>query len=137
VVRSSRVDETRRMLAVDSLLEVTMKKCILHVELVKRPATGHGSTQDSLNSRWFDNQIEGLVVIDASLLIVAADHLASLMTGRSTVGVVLEREDPLAQHNISTKRSRDETPCVVVDKSLVLLSHCRMPVCVSQPTPIV
>jgi hypothetical protein len=63
--------------------------------MVKRPATGRSNTQDSPNSREFDNRTEGLVVIDASLLIVVADHPASLVTGKSTVGVVLERQDPL------------------------------------------
>jgi hypothetical protein len=136
VVGSGRVDETRRLLAVDSLLKVTMKESVLHIELVKRPTTGRGNTQDSSNGRRFDNRTEGLVVVDTSLLVVAANHPAGLVTGKSTIGVVLKREDPLARHNIGTRRSRDKTPCVVVDESLVL-SHCRTLVRVSQPTPVV
>jgi hypothetical protein len=137
VVGSGRVDETRRLLAVDSLLKVTMKESVLHIELVKRPATRRGNTQDRLNGRRFDNRTEGLVVVDTSLLVVAVNHPAGLVTGKSTIGVVLKREDPLARPNIGTRRSRDKTPCVVVDESLVLLSHFRTLVRVSQPTTVV
>jgi hypothetical protein len=66
VVGSDRVDETRRLLAVDSLLKVTMKKSILHIELVKSPATGRGNTQEGLNGRRFDNRTEGLVVVESA-----------------------------------------------------------------------
>jgi hypothetical protein len=93
VVGSGRVDETRRLLAVDSLLKVTMKKSIVHIELVKRPATGRGNTQDGPNGRRFDNRTEGLIVVDTNLLVVAADNPAGLVTGKSTIGVVLKRED--------------------------------------------
>jgi hypothetical protein len=39
MVRSDRIDETRQLLAVDGLLKVTMKKSILHVQLMERLGT--------------------------------------------------------------------------------------------------
>jgi hypothetical protein len=36
MIWGARVDESWRLLAVDDLLEVAVKKCVLHVQLVKR-----------------------------------------------------------------------------------------------------
>jgi hypothetical protein len=44
VIRSGSVDETRQLLAVDSLFKVAMKKGILHVQLVERPGMRSGET---------------------------------------------------------------------------------------------
>jgi hypothetical protein len=124
VVGRGRVDETRWLLAIDSFLEVTMKKNILHVELVKWPATGRDDTQDGPDDGWFDNWTEGLIIVNTSLLVVDADNPAGLVMGKNTVRVVLKCEDPFDCHNIGTRRSRNKMPCVIVDERLVLLNHC-------------
>jgi hypothetical protein len=96
-----------------------------------------GETQHSPDGRQFDNRAEGLIVVDTGLLVVVAGYPASLVTGKSTVEVVLMREDPLARHNIGTRRSRNETACPVVDERLVLVSRGRTPVRVGQGIAIV
>jgi hypothetical protein len=47
MIRSNRVEEAWWLLAVDGLLKMTVKKGILHAQLVKRPCTGGGKTQHS------------------------------------------------------------------------------------------
>ena len=42
IVRVSRVDEAGRLLTVDGLLQVAVKKHILHVKLMNGPAAGGG-----------------------------------------------------------------------------------------------
>jgi hypothetical protein len=60
-----------------------MKKGILHIQLVERPSTRRGETQHSTDGRRFDNPVEGLIVVDPGLLVVAASYPASLVTGKS------------------------------------------------------
>jgi len=68
VIRIGGVDKARWLLPVDSLLQVTMKKCVLHVELMDRPGVRGGDAEDDTYRRQFDNRTEGLVVVDAMLL---------------------------------------------------------------------
>ena len=104
IVKMSGVDEARRLLAIDSLLQVTMKKGVLHIELVDRPAAGGGDAEDDTNGGRFDNRIERLVVVDVVALSEAADQLAGLVTGESAVGVEFMLINLLARHNIGTWR---------------------------------
>ena len=75
------VDEAGRLLAVDSLSEMAVEKCVLHVELVDRPKARSSDAEDGLYRRWFNNRTEGLVVVDAVALGEASDHLARLVPG--------------------------------------------------------
>jgi len=101
----SRVDEAGRLLTVDGLLQVTEKKCILHVKLTNGLATGGGDAEDDMNGGRFDNRTERLVVVDAVALSEAADHPAGLVTGDGAVGVEFMLINPLARHNVGTWRS--------------------------------
>jgi hypothetical protein len=85
VVRGGGVDETRWLLAVDGLLQVAMKKSVLHVELMDRPRVSGGDAEDDTYCRRFDNRTEGLIVVDAVLLGEAVDHPASLVTSEGAV----------------------------------------------------
>jgi hypothetical protein len=64
---------------------------------VERPDTRSSETQDSPDGRRYDNQAEGLVVVDDGLLVVVMSYPESLVTGKSTIRVVLMREDPFAR----------------------------------------
>lgn len=80
MVKSSWVDETWRLLAVDGLCEVIVEERVLDVQLVDRPRTRGSDAEDDLNRCRFDNRVKGLVVVGAVLLGEAADNLACLMT---------------------------------------------------------
>jgi len=47
MVRGGRIDEARWMLAVHSLLKMSVKKRVLHVQLANRPRAGSSDAQDS------------------------------------------------------------------------------------------
>ena len=68
MIRIGGVDKARWLLAVDSLLQVTVKECVLHVELMDRPGVRGGDAEDDTYRHRFDNRTEGLVVVDAMLL---------------------------------------------------------------------
>ena len=47
MVRGGRIDEARWLLAVDSLLKMSVKKRVLHVQLANRSRAGSSDAQDS------------------------------------------------------------------------------------------
>jgi hypothetical protein len=122
MVRRSWVDETRRLLAVDRLFQMAMKKSIFHVELMD------GEAEDDPYRRRFDNRTESLVEVDAVLLREPANNPSGLVTSKGAVGVVLVLEDPLAGDDISARRSRNKPPGAVVDERLVLFNHRSAPI---------
>jgi len=116
------VDKTRRLLAVDRLLQMAMKKSIFHVELMD------GEAEDDPYRRRFDNRTEGLVIVDVVLLREPANNPPGLVSSEGAVGVVLVLEDPLAGDDISMRWSRNKPPGVVVDERLVLVNHRSAPI---------
>ena len=118
-------------------MQVTVKKGIIHVQLVDRPLTRSSDAEDDPNRGRLDDEAQRLVVVDVVLLGEAADDLASLMTSQRVVGVELVPEDPLASDDVGAERPGDETPRVVVDESLVLLSHSRAPLRVGKGPSVV
>jgi len=68
VIWGSRINKSRRLLAVDCLLQMTMKEGILHVELMDRPRARYGEAEDDPNRGRFDNRTESLVVVESMLL---------------------------------------------------------------------
>ena len=106
----SRVDEARRLLTIDGLLQMAVKKRILHVKLMNGPAAGGGDAEDDTNGGRFDNRTERLVVVDAVALSEAADHPAGLVTGEGAIGVEFMLINPLSRHNVGTWRSGYKAP---------------------------
>lgn len=66
--RGGGVNETQRLLTVHRLVEMAVKKGVLHVQLVNRPSAGGGDAKNSLDHRWFDNKAERLIVVDVVAL---------------------------------------------------------------------
>lgn len=56
--QEQRVDETLSLLIVDCLMEMSVKKCILRVQLVNRPGMRGSDTQDNPNNRRFGNELK-------------------------------------------------------------------------------
>jgi len=132
-----RVVETGRMLIVDSLLQVTVKKHILHVKLMNGPATRGSNAEDDTDGGRFNNRAERLDVVDAMALSEATDHSMGLLMSESAVGVEFMLINPFARHNVGTRMSVYKSPIVVVDQGVVLIHHGRPPLWVSEGAPIV
>jgi hypothetical protein len=137
MVGASKVDEARRLLAVDRLVKVSVKKSVLHVQLVNGPGTGSGDVEDCPDGRRFDHRAESPVVVDAVLLGEAANDLACLVPSKSTVGVVLMLEDPLPGDDVGSRRAWNKPPSTVVEEGLELVSHGGSPIGISEPTAVV
>jgi hypothetical protein len=137
MIWGARVNEFWRLLAVDGLIEVAVKKGVLHVQMVNGPSAGRGDAKYRPNGGRFDNRAEGLVVVNAFALGEAANNPASLVASEGPIGMKLVLEDPLPRHNIGSRGARNELPGVVVDEGLVLIHHRSTPVGVGQRTTVV
>ena len=132
VIGCRRVDETGRLLAVDSLIQVAMKKGVLHVQLMNGPRSGGGDAEDDADGGRLDNRAESLVVVDAVLLRETTNDPPGFMTGEGAISMILVLEDPLAGDNISPRWSRYEAPGAIIHERLVLFMHRSPPIGVGQ-----
>jgi hypothetical protein len=79
LVRCRRVNEARRLLAIDDLLKMAMKKEVLHVKLTNGPTTRGGDAEDYPGGRWLDDRAKRIVAVNVILLRVATGHLSGLV----------------------------------------------------------
>jgi hypothetical protein len=68
IIRASGVDKAWRLLAVHGLLQMTMKKSILHVQLVNQPGARSSKVKDDLNRGRLDDGAKRLIVVDVVAL---------------------------------------------------------------------
>jgi hypothetical protein len=73
------IDETRGLVAVDSLSEGVIKEGILHIELLNRSVMRGSSGEHRAHSGRFHNQAESLVVVDSGALSETPNNPASLV----------------------------------------------------------
>jgi hypothetical protein len=64
MIKGGRVDEAGRLLTVDGLVQVAMKKGVLHVQLMDRPGVRSSDAEDDSDGRWLDNWAKCLVIVD-------------------------------------------------------------------------
>jgi hypothetical protein len=93
---SSRIDEAGRLLAVDLLVKIAMKKAVLDVQLPNWPAMRGGDAEDNVNGCRLGDEAEGLIKINTWLLGKTSNNPAGLVQCESTSGVKLVLEDPFA-----------------------------------------
>jgi hypothetical protein len=80
VVGSRQVNETGWLLRVDRLVQVTVKKRVLHVQLMDRPGARGGDAEDDPDGGRFDDRAESLIVVDAVTLREATNDPSGFMT---------------------------------------------------------
>jgi hypothetical protein len=96
MLRTSGVDEARRLLAVDHLIKIAMKKGVLDVQLMNRPSTRGGDAEDDTDHGGLDDGAESLIEINSRLLGETANNLASLVASETTIGSKFMLEDPFS-----------------------------------------
>ena len=68
MVGGSCVDEAGWLLAADRLVQMAVKKGVLHVQLMYWQGARSGNAEDDADGSRFDDRTERLVVVDAVLL---------------------------------------------------------------------
>lgn len=64
MIRMSRIDKPRRLLAINSLIKIVVKEGVLDIELMYRPRTRNNETEDNMNGGGYDGRTEGLVKVN-------------------------------------------------------------------------
>jgi len=131
------INKTWRLLAVDCLIKMTMKKSILDIQLMNRPMTRGCNTQNCPDCSWFNNRTESLIIVNAMLLRKSPNHPTSFVTSKRTIRMILMLENPLSCHDISTRRPRNKTPSTIVNQGLKLICHSCSPIRISKRTALI
>jgi len=132
VVGGSRVDEAVRLLAVDRLVQMAVKKGVLHVQLMYLPGARSGDAEDDADGSRFNNRTECLVVVDVVLLRKTTNDPPGFMASERAISTIFVLEDPLAGDDVGTWRSGYETPCAIIHERLVLVGHRCVPISIGQ-----
>jgi hypothetical protein len=130
-VRTSFVDESGGLAAVDSLYQSVVEEGILDVELMDRPVPGEGEGEDGANSGELDDEAEGLVVVYSGALGEAPKDPTGLVAVEGVVRGKLVAEEPLANDHVGAWWTRHQVPGVVGQEGRVLL-HSASPVWVGE-----
>uniref|UniRef100_J3N9D8 Uncharacterized protein n=1 Tax=Oryza brachyantha TaxID=4533 RepID=J3N9D8_ORYBR len=102
----------------------SVEESILDVELVDGPVAGDGEAEDDSDDCRLDDGTKSLVVVDAELLQVSANHPTHLEPSKGAICMKLEFENPFASDDINLRETRNQGPCVVVNQHLVFVMHC-------------
>jgi hypothetical protein len=104
------VDKASRLLTIDLLSKVAMKKHIRDIHLMNWPSTRDCELQNGADHARFNNRRKSLGEVDASTLTETTDHPSSLVTLKGAIGVSLVPKDPLATDDIGVRWPRDQCP---------------------------
>jgi hypothetical protein len=135
-VRVSRVGEACGSAAEDCLRESVVEEGIFHVELLNGPVTGDSSGEHRVNSGWFYNRAESLVVVDFAALSETPKDPTSLVAIKGPVSTELVREDSLAGDNVGALRSGNQLLGPIADQGSVLFLHSRTPMGIDKRSTI-
>ena len=95
MIRVRSINITGRLRTINSLLEITMKKCIFDIQLMYWPRVRGCKTENHMDSGWFHDRTEGLVVIQTFLLSETPDNPPSFIASQRAICVKLVAKDPL------------------------------------------
>ena len=104
-----------------------MKKGILDIKLMNWPCPRNSQAQNSSDSSRFDNRTKCLTTVDPNLLRTFISHQHGFIPFQSTIGPELMSKQPLTTNDISIIRSRNQDPCLIFNKGLILVSHSSGP----------
>jgi hypothetical protein len=128
MMRQLWINETRRLLAVDSFVKITVQEGVGHIHLIDGPGLGSGKSKDYPNGGRFNNRTESLPIIHAGLSSEAANHPASLLPRQSAVRVHLVSINPFTGNHVRTWRTRNQRPSVILQQSIKFIEHCSAPI---------
>lgn len=86
------------------ILEMAIKKGILHVQLVDGLRSRGGNAEDDLNHCRLDGVAERLIIVNGVVLGELLNNPMGFVASKSTIGMVVMLEDPLARDDVGAGR---------------------------------
>jgi hypothetical protein len=94
-------DETRQLLDVDLLLQVTIQKCRFDVHMIHLSPLVHCEGDKQAHRVQPSHRREDFIVVNAMSLCIALHHKACLMFGHRPILILLHLEYPLHPNRLA------------------------------------
>lgn len=94
---------------------------------MNRPILRHGKRENNADGGWFEDGAESLVELNARLLCETTNDPTCLVTSKRSIRIEFVTENPFATYDVGTRRGRDESPGLVLDKSVMFFLHGLVP----------
>src|SRR5438105_8046177 len=118
---------SRRRVHVDLLMQLTMKKSILHIKLRDGPSANRSNSNKSMDSGPMSNRSKGLLIITPILLLKPTCNRTRFIALNGAIRAGLNFVDPLARDGNSRRGKKNKIPSASALKSSNLLSHSKLP----------
>src|SRR6266508_3299360 len=118
---------SRGRMHVDLLMQLAMKKGILHIKLRDGPSVNRSNNNKSMDSGPMGNRSKGLLIITPILLLRPTCNKTRFIALNGAIRTDLNFVDPLACDGSSRRRKRNKIPSASALKSSNLLSHSELP----------
>jgi hypothetical protein len=112
---------------VNILMQLTIKKGILHIKLRDGPAPNRSHDKKSANSDHMSNMSKSLIIISTMLLLKITSNKTSLIPLKRTIRASLNIIYPLTSDRMNTWGIGHKIPRASPLKGSNLLSHCVLP----------
>jgi hypothetical protein len=113
----------RRWVHVDLLMQLVMKKSILHVKPRDSPLTNRGHRNKSMNGGSMSNGSKGPLRVTTILMLKTTGNKTCIIVLNRAIRESLNLVDPLAHDRNSRRSMKNKIPSVGMLKSRNLLSH--------------
>src|SRR5438128_7273496 len=118
---------SRGRVHVDLLMQLAMKKGILHIKLRDGPSANRSNNNKSMDSGPMGNRSKSLLIIMPILLLKPTCNKTRFIALNGAIGAGLDFVYPLARDGSSRRRKRNKIPSASALKSSNLLSHSELP----------
>jgi hypothetical protein len=108
---------------VNILMQLTIKKGILHIKLRDGPSPNRSHDKKTVNSSHMSNRSKSLIIISTMLLLKTTSNKTSLISLKRTIRASLNLIYPLTSDRTNTWGTRHKIPRVSPLKGSNLLSH--------------
>jgi hypothetical protein len=92
------------------------------------PGRGDSNAKNSLNSARLDNMGENFIVVDVMLLRKTTTSPTRFVVRETTIGMTFLMKDPFSRDNVSTSRSWNKLPGIILKQRMKLFFHCSRPI---------
>jgi hypothetical protein len=117
----------RRWVHIDLLMQLTVKKIVLHVKLRDSPPTNRGHHNKRMNGGPVSDRSESLLIVRSILLLKTMSNKMHFKALNRTIRVSLDLVGPLARDWNNRRRAGNKIPSPGTFKSSNLLSHSKLP----------
>jgi hypothetical protein len=116
---------------VDLLMQLVVKKDILHVKLTDSPPMNRGHCNKSMNGGPVSNRSKGILIVTTILVLKITGNKMCFKALNRAIRAGLDLVDPLAHDQNNREKVRNKIPNVSTLKSNNFLSHGKLPLKIS------